>query len=164
MEKKEFYKQKTSPKEDLERLKKIEYPNLVSETILDRFPLEGKKMLDSGSGPNTGLAEYVAGKGGMYVPLELRTDTLSNMQQALAAEQVPFYGVQGDVRNLPFADDTFDLVHQRFVFMNILPETRAQSLRELLRVGKRDFVFLEYDWGTLSSNEDPDRIERFRTL
>lgn len=164
MEGSEFYKQKASPEEDLKRLEEVQYPNFVSQTILNGFPMEGKRMLDSGSGPNTSLAEYVADRGGMYVPLDLRTDALSSMQETLSAEDIPFYGVQGDVRNLPFGDATFDMVHQRFVFMNIKPETRTEALKELLRVGKGNFVFLEYNWRTLASTESPEVIERFREL
>jgi len=160
----EFYKQKASPQEDLDRLKKIEYPNFVSESVLSNFLLKGKKVLDSGSGPNAGLAEYVAHQGGMYVPLELRADALASMQDTLNAEGVPFYGVRGDARKIPFDNETFDIVHQRFVFMNIAPETRVAALQELLRVGKKDFVFLEYNWRTLASTESPEVIERFREL
>lgn len=112
MEGPEFYRRKESLGADLDCLKKIEYPNFVSETELGTFDLERKTVLDSGSGPNIGLAEYVARRGGMYVPLELRADALLSMQSTLNAKEVPFLGVRGDVRNLPFANETFDVVHQ----------------------------------------------------
>lgn len=162
-EKIEFYKGAHAD-EDMERMRRIEYPNLVSEQLFDQFELSNKKVLDSGSGPNPGLAEYVARRDGTYIPLDLRTDALASMKEKLDTEQLPFLGVRGDVRALPFTDHTFDLVHQRFVFMNIAPETRQKALEELLRVGKNDFVFLEYDWRTLASAENPELIETFRRL
>lgn len=160
----EFYRQKTTPEQDLERLKRITYPNVVSEAVLAPFPLEEKKVLDVGSGPNTGLAEYVARRGGMYVPLELRADALSQMQSTLQAEGVSFYGVQGDVLELPFKDEAFDVVHQRFLFMNLTPETRVRALRELLRVAKNNLVFIEYNWRTFMSTKDQATVEHCKKL
>lgn len=48
--------------------------------------------------------------------------------------------------------------------MNITPETRPQALEELLRVAKKDLVLLEYNWRTLASTENPDKIDKFREL
>ena len=164
MTSKEFYRQKEIPQEEIERLKQIEYPNFVSETLLNGFNLEGKKVLDAGAGPNAKLAEFVSRKKGMYVPLDLRADVLTEMKGKLEGMQVPFYGIRGDVNALPFADQSFDFVHQRFVLMNIAPETRKQALKEILRVGKENLLLLEYNWKTLKSAENPETIERFRNL
>jgi ubiquinone/menaquinone biosynthesis C-methylase UbiE len=119
MEGKEFYEQKEIPQEEIERLKRIEYPNFVSVAMLDGLALEGKTILDSGAGPNTRLAEFISKRGGMYVPMDIRSDVLADMKEKLNQENMPFYGVRGDVRALPFADKSFDIVHQRFVLMNI---------------------------------------------
>jgi hypothetical protein len=43
MGKKEFYKQEGIPQEEIKRLKQMEYPNFVSEILLSRFDLGGKK-------------------------------------------------------------------------------------------------------------------------
>lgn len=161
---KEFYKQQEIPREEIERLKQIEYPNFVSETLLNEFDLERKRMLDVGSGPNIKLAEFVARKRGMYVPLDIRGDVLKEMKDGLANNETPFYGVRGDVKLLPFADNSFDIVHQRFVLMNVAPETRAKALGEILRVSKKDILLLEYNWRTLKSAESPKIIDRFRDL
>lgn len=160
----EFYKQQEIPREEIERLKQIEYPNFVSETLFDKVDLKEKKILDVGSGPNIKLAEFVAKKQGMYVPLDIRADALKEMKDGLANTETPFYGVRGDVKSLPFADGTFDIVHQRFVLMNISPETRAKALGEILRVSKKDVLLLEYNWRTLKSTESPEIIDRFRDL
>lgn len=160
----EFYKQQEIPKEEIERLKWIEYPNFVSETLLNDFNLKDKKVLDVGSGPNIKLAEFVTKKQGMYAPLDIRADALKEMKDGLANTETPFYGVRGDVKSLPFADGTFDIVHQRFILMNISPETRAKALREILRVSEKDVLLLEYNWRTLKSTESPEIIDRFRDL
>ena len=164
MENKEFYKQKEIPQEEIERLKQMEYPNFVSETLLNKFDLEGKKILDIGAGPNARLAEFISRKKGMYVPLDIRADVLTEMKGKLESVGMPFYGVRGDVKALPFADRSFDLIHQRFVLMNIDPEARKLALEEALRVGKENLLFLEYNWRTLKSSERPKTIERFRDL
>jgi ubiquinone/menaquinone biosynthesis C-methylase UbiE len=164
MKKEGFYEQNRIPQEEIERLERIEYPNFVSETILNPIDLNHKRILDSGAGPNAKLAEFVAHKGGMYVPLDIRTDVLKQMRDKTELDKLSFYGVQGDVRDLPFGDKTFDLIHQRFVLMNIARESRGQALKELLRVGKEKLVLLEYNWRTLGSTESRKTIERFREL
>ncbi len=164
MEKGEFYTQNTISQEEIGRLEKIEYPNFVSETILNRLNLTDKKVLDSGAGPNAKLAEFVARKGGRYVPVDIRADVLQQMQSNLRGSGTPFYGVQSDVRNLPFTDGSFDVVHQRFVFMNIAPASRRRALEELLRVGKENLILLEYNWRKLRSTDNPKTIDKLREL
>ena len=161
---KELYKAGDIGQEEIERLKHIEYPNYVSETVLNGIDLESKRVLDVGAGPNAKLAEFVHGRKGEYVSLDVRADVLEEMKKKLEAIGVPFYGVRADVKALPFADGAFDVVHQRFVLMNIKPETRRQALEEVLRVGKKDIVLIEYNWEYLKSTESPEIIERFRSL
>ena len=164
MEGREFYGQEDIPQEEIERLKHIEYPNFVSVAILDELALEGKSVLDSGAGPNTRLAEFVSKRGGTYVPMDMRGDVLADMKEKLGREDVPFYGVRGDVRQLPFADKSFDIVHQRFVLMNIVPEARKRAVEEILRVAKGRALFLEYNWETMKSSEQPEMLERFKDI
>lgn len=164
MERREIYKQGEISKAEIHRMQTIGYPAYVSEKVLTPFTLQDKKVLDSGAGPNPKLAEFVEKKGGRYVPLDLRPDALKAMRTALESEGLPFFGVQADVRNLPFADNSFDVVHQRFVLMNIAPETRDQALKELLRVAKEKVVLLEYNWRTLHSTAHPEVVERFKDL
>ena len=83
MKSKEFYSQKEIPQEEIERLKQIEYPNFVSESLLNEFNLEGKKILDAGAGLNAKLAEFVSRKKGMYVPFDFRVDVLTEMKGKL---------------------------------------------------------------------------------
>lgn len=164
MEKKEFYSQKKIPQEEIERMRQIEYPNFVSETLLNEFDLQDKKILDAGAGPNSRLAEFIQKKGGSCVPLDLRKDELKIMRSDLEKNNIPFLGAQGDVKKLPFKNESFDIVHQRFVLMNILPESRKEALQEVLRVGKEALLLLEYNWRTLKSTEYPETIEEFRDL
>lgn len=164
MGKNEFYKDAEVPQEEIDRMKTIEYPTYVSETVLGAIDLTDKKVLDSGAGPNPSLAEFVDRKKGIYVPFDIRGDVLKEMQTKLEAEMVPFYGVRGDVRSLPFGDEAFDVVHQRFVLMNISEGSRKQATEELLRVCKDSLVLLEYNWRTLRSEKHPEFIERFKQI
>lgn len=161
MKEKEFYDQKEVPQEEWERLKQIGYPNYVSETILGRLDLRDKKILDSGAGPNAKLAEFVIEKGGVYVPMDLQPVALQQMRDQLHPKD-QFRGVVGDARALPFGDGAFDVVHQRFVLMNIAKESRKKALQELLRVGREKLVLLEYNWEALRSTDNPEVIETFR--
>lgn len=161
---KEFYGRQEIPREEIERMKAIEYPAYVSETLLSSIDLNEKKVLDAGAGPNPKLAEFIDRKEGMYIPLDLRTDVLAEMKDKLEAEKVPFHGVKADMRQLPFADGSFNVVHERFVLMNITKESRKQALEELMRVGKEKLVLLEYNWRTLRSTKNPEMAERFREL
>lgn len=164
MEGREFYKEESIPKEEINRLRHIEYPNFVSVALLDGLVLKGKSVLDSGAGPNTRLAEFISKRGGTYVPMDIRGDVLADMKEKLDKENVPFYGVRGDVKALPFADKTFDIVHQRFVLMNIVPEARTQAVEEILRVARERALLLEYNWETMKSSEQPEMLERFRDV
>ena len=131
MDNKEFYGQQGIPREEIERMKAISYPTYVSETILNSFDLKGKKILDSaGAGPTPNLAEFVKQKGGTYEPLDFRRVDAPK-------------GI--DARELPFKDGSFDVVHERFVLMNIEKEDRPQALKEFMRVGKEKLVLLEYN-------------------
>lgn len=164
MEGKELYKNINIPNKEVERLKQIEYPNFVSEKILGDFDLEGKKILDSGSGPNKKLAEFIKQKNGDYFPLDIRVQLLKEMKNSLSTNEIPFYGTVADVKNLPYKNDAFDLVHQRFVLMNTNPNDHEKNINEIMRVTKNSAILLEYDWHELNSSENPEIIENYKNL
>ena len=52
---------------------------------------------------------------------------------------------QGDICNMPFKDNYFDLGFSVGVFMNIHPSKIDKAIQEILRVSKKYVVHLEYD-------------------
>lgn len=149
----EMYETKMTD-EEKQRLESLSYPSQVSESILGRYDIQDQNVLDAGSGPNPDIAQFVEAKGGQYFSLDLRLEALTGLRDNTPDQ--PFRGVEADVRKLPFKDNSFDLIHQRFVLMNISPETRLQALREVMRVCKHTAILLEYNWGNFS------KLEKFR--
>jgi ubiquinone/menaquinone biosynthesis C-methylase UbiE len=161
-EREEFYRGEDVSAEELERLRTIEYPSYVSEVLLNDIELREKRLLDVGAGTNASLGKYVTERHGSYVPLDVRDDMLRQLHEDLGGAS--FLGVRGSVEQLPFAHASVDVVHQRFVLMNLRPEARGAAVQEILRVAKEKALFLEYDWGTLASDTSPDVVGRFREL
>ena len=60
---------------------------------------------------------------------------------------------QGDAKELPFADKSFDLVISINTIHNLPPEECAQALREIQRVGKKAFI-------TMDAYRTPEEKER----
>lgn len=163
-EKRESYSGESVPKEDRERMQKIGYPNFVSSKVFEKIGVEGKRILDAGAGPNPKLGEFIKEHNGKYVACDLREDMLKDMGDAALQEgwELPLR-VQGDVKALPFENDAFDVVHERFVLMNLSPENRTSALQEFSRVGKNKVVLIEYDWTPMASPDAPELVERFRS-
>ncbi len=149
--------------ETLERLKQASYPQQVSQILLKDLTTEGKSLLDAGAGPNPKLAEFAAQLGFRYLPLDINQQALGELRHQLVDKAIACAGVMGDVARLPFRDRSVDIAHERLVLMNIAPDKRAPAVRELIRVAREDVVLLEYNWRTVGSSADPNRIASFRT-
>lgn len=116
----------------------------------------GMKVLDFGCGPGTisvGLAKAVA-------PGELHGVDIEAPQIAMAqaAAQAGGHGNArfqvGDVTNLPFADNTFDVVHGHAVLMHV--PNLAQALAEVKRVLKPGGIVSTRDSVLSSHLFEPD--------
>lgn len=57
--------------------------------------------------------------------------------------------VYGDIRTLPFASNSFDISHVRFVIAH-LGQDKAKAIQEVVRVTKPGgrAIFLDFDWST----------------
>lgn len=141
------------PAEEVERLSSYDYPNTISRKFLpDR--LDGKTVLDVGSGSSSALQKMIEERGGSYVALEKNSDLLHAR---------PSYGkqVQGDARQMPFVHDgstkKIDVAHCRFVLMHLSAEDRLRVIQEINRIAN-EAVFLEYDWGSWEKRLKEDMI------
>src|SRR4051812_9481824 len=102
--------------------------------VADRFGVEprffaGKLVLDSGAGAGD-QSRYLVQQGAKVVSIDLSSaiDVVASKLRMLPS----WVGVQGDITNLPFGDDLFDVVYCE----GVIQHTRdpVASIRELLRV------------------------------
>lgn len=159
-----FYKKEGVPKEEIERLKNIDFPSHASLELLKEVDLQGRKLLDIGAGSNSKLGEYVESEGGKYVAMDLRMEMLKNIEYQFEQKNLNFYGIQANAKDLPFLDESVDFIHQRFVLMHLSPEDQKRTIEEILRITKNKSFLVEYDWSTLSSQENEEALDKFKDL
>ncbi|KAL8952493.1 MAG: hypothetical protein Q9222_001596 [Ikaeria aurantiellina] len=108
-------------------------------------------ILDVGCGPGSitvDLATRVPQ--GKVVGLEPTSDPFEEAHHLAAARGVENVSLQtGDAKNLPFADQTFDVVHFHQVLQYLKPDDRVQAIKEARRVSKCFVAIREGDWGTV---------------
>jgi ubiquinone/menaquinone biosynthesis C-methylase UbiE len=92
-------------------------------------PGQGEKILDAGSG--TGVFTFdVLSRGANVIGLDLSRSML--LHSRIKLEKFPFRIVQGDMRNLPFADHSFDKA-MSVTAIEFIEDARA-AIHELFRV------------------------------
>ena len=127
---------------------------------------EGARLLDLGSGAGTitaGLARRVGP--GNVTALEVSEDAAAITRAELARQTLPEVEVTlGDGRRLPFADDTFDVVHAHQVLQHVSDPVRVLSeVRRVLRpdgiASMRDSDYEGFRW-----YPDSAGLDRWREL
>ena len=98
---------------------------------------QGEQILDigSGAGVDTILAAMMVGPDGSAVGVDIVPEMIARAQsnlQAIDLDNVNFKKTSGE--NLPFADDTFDVVISNGV-INLIPDKEA-AMSEIIRVLK----------------------------
>jgi len=108
------------------------------------FPLEGRRIADIGCGNGSWLLEYV--QWGAY-PADLAGIDLMPERIALARTRLPDADLQiGTASELPWPDESFDLVTQSLVFMNMSDPALKQAVaHEMLRVLRPGGAILWFD-------------------
>lgn len=98
------------------------------------------KVLDVGCGPGSitiDIAKNYLTEGGSIIgvePTKEIIDTANNLKQSIAADLDNISFQIGSIYNLPFEDNTFDLVHAHQVIVHL--EDPIKALKELARVAK----------------------------
>ncbi len=124
----------------------------------------GMSLLDVGCGPGTITAD-LAGivSPGQVTGLEVSEDVLSLARAAIPQSNVDF--AVGDVHQLPFADNSFDVVHAHQVLQHVPDPVTA--LREMGRVGglvaARDSDYAAFTWYPLIPELD-EWLALYRSL
>ncbi len=147
MENKEnnIYEGSNAPESEAERLKKFEYPYIISTDLLGEV-LEGKTVVDFGSGPNADLGKWVKEHGGNYVALDVQQPFL------LEQKKEGNTAVRAEITRLPFEDKSVDVGHVRLVLMHLPSERRHAALQELDRVCKK-IIAIDPNWDTFEGSE-----------
>jgi len=135
-------------KEEIERLKKFQYPDQESLKLLPKN-LSGQLILDVGAGPRTKLGDEIKKRKGKYISL----DRLWPMTKAQKENDTKRAVVQADILHLPFKDKEINIIHTRFVIMNLPQNQRGLAIKELARTGKINYV-LDWDWSTFKQTND----------
>ena len=107
------------------------------------FPLENRSVADIGCGSGKWLLEFA-----QWDAHALHGIDLDESRVKLAKERLPSADLcVGDARQLPWREDSFDLVSQFTLFTSILNDTvKKQIAQEMLRVVKPNGVILWFDF------------------
>ena len=108
------------------------------------FPLHGRRIADIGCGDGTWLLEYL--QWGAYAAdlagIDLMPDRISEARRRLPQCDLHL----GSASELPWPDESFDLVSQLLVFMNMSdPALKRAVAGEMLRVVKSHGAILWFD-------------------
>lgn len=109
------------------------------------FPLSGLRIADIGCGDGTWLLEFM--QWGAHAPA-LHGIDLGIDRSARARQRIPQADIRtGSASELPWGDESFDLVSQFTVFTSILdPELKRAVAAEMLRVLKPGGAILWFDF------------------
>jgi SAM-dependent methyltransferase len=103
---------------------------------LDALNVAGKQVLEIGLGEGSD-SERLIRQGARWSGVDLTAESVARVQTRLALRELPFKEVrQGSVLDLPFADDTFDVVFSHGVLHHVPDIKLAQS--EINRVLRPD--------------------------
>ncbi|MEL6814077.1 MAG: class I SAM-dependent methyltransferase, partial [Cyanobacteria bacterium J06598_3] len=105
------------------------YQQQVLNDIVAIMPADVSTVLDVGCG--NGLLTNA-------LPEHLQVTGFDRSYEALS--QVKTTTVQGDITQLPFADEAFDLVMNNDVLEHLSPNIRQQALSEMARVAKKAVI------------------------
>jgi ubiquinone/menaquinone biosynthesis C-methylase UbiE len=110
--------------------------------VVDFPRWDGKDVLEAGCGMATDGLQF-ARSGATYTGCDFSEDALALAGKRFALEQVSGRFVRGSVTELPFADESFDLVYSHGVIHHVPDTERAvREIRRVLRPGGVALVML----------------------
>ena len=98
-------------------------------------PLEGLRILKTDlwdEAKNTRILAWAAARGARPFGVDISEPTVRQAQGAFAATTAPLRAAAGDVRALPFADDSFDAIYSMGTIEHF--DETEQAVREMARV------------------------------
>ena len=103
---------------------------------LDQIDFDGRQVLEIGLGQGAD-AEQIIRRGGIWSGLDLTPESVERVKARLALRELPHRAVkQGSVLQIPYEDNSFDIVFSHGVLHHVPDIQSAQ--KEILRVLKPD--------------------------
>ena len=114
---------------------------------LDRIDFDGKRILEIGMGQGAD-AEQIVKRGGIYSGVDLTDESVKRVKMRFSLKDLPVESVeQASALELPFADDSFDIVFSHGVLHHIPDIRKAQSdIARVLRPDGKLIVMLYAKW------------------
>ncbi len=114
---------------------------------LDRIDFAGKRVLEIGLGQGAD-AEQIVRRGGIYTGVDITEESVKRVRMRFSLKNLLFESVeQASALDLPFADNSFDIVFSHGVLHHIPEIGKAQSeIARVLRPGGRLIVMLYAKW------------------
>lgn len=114
---------------------------------LDRIDLAGKKILEIGLGQGAD-AEQIVRRGGIYAGVDLTEESVKRVKMRFSLGDLPYESIQqASALDLPFADNSFDIVFSHGVLHHIPEIHKAQAeIARVLRPDGKLIVMLYAKW------------------
>ncbi len=113
----------------------------VIETLKNKIDIEGKKILDIGSGTGVWSAVYKNNGAGEVIGIDFAKKMV--LESNKNYPNLNF--MQGDAENLhQFEDNTFDIVTSSYVIHGVTQKHRNRMLSEMKRVSKKHIVLHDF--------------------
>jgi len=123
-------------------------PTLYRKAV-ELMPLvPGQTVLDLGCGTGAFCVEVAdtIGDGGVIHGVDLSRKQLDTAQEKMEKRNARFFPHLCSMDELPFSNDTFDLVISSLAIHAATPPARRAAIRETARVLKHDSRFILVDW------------------
>lgn len=135
------------------------YPKKFAEYNINRFLLKGKKVLEIGCGRGD------VSNGFYKLGVDLHAVDIDDYSKKFLDSDIKFEKCNLEKENLPFKNNTFDLVYSKSVLEHIVnPEN---FFKEIKRVLKKDGLIVIYtpDWETQYKNffDDVTHVKPYTT-
>jgi len=114
---------------------------------LDALQVAGKRVLEIGLGQGA-ESESLIRRGAQWTGIDLTAESVERVRTRLTLRDLPFDDLrQGTVLDLPFADNTFDLVFSHGVLHHV-PEIRQaeKEIKRVLRPGGELVIMMYARW------------------
>lgn len=114
---------------------------------LDALDVSGKHVLEIGLGQGAD-SERLIGRGAAWSGVDLTTESAERVRTRLTVRDLPFEDLrQGSVLDLPFADNTFDMVFSHGVLHHVPEITQAEKeIHRVLKPGGELVIMMYARW------------------